>query len=69
MSYNQKAWLSMLVLCSVFWLVVIGSIFSVNEVFERTQQKSLEGLSVQASHNYHANATSAHSLQARSAAL
>ncbi|QUY48458.1 hypothetical protein JK621_24335 [Serratia plymuthica] len=69
MSYNQKAWLSILILCSVFWLVVIGSVFSVNEVLERTHQQSLEGLSAQTSHSYHATATSAHGLQARSQAL
>lgn len=69
MSYNQKARLSVLVLCSVFWLVVIGSIFSANRVFERTQQQSLEALTAQTSHHYHANPTSGHSLQARTPAL
>ncbi|MDT3249574.1 hypothetical protein QZQ97_01375 [Serratia sp. root2] len=69
MSYNQKAWLSILVLCSVFWLMVIGSIFSVNRVFERPHQQSLEALTAQATHRYHANAASDHSLQARSPAL
>lgn len=69
MSYNQKVWLSVLVLCSVFWLVVIGSFVSVNQLFERNHQQSLEALTAQASHRYHANVASGHSLQARSPAL
>ncbi|OJT37322.1 hypothetical protein [Serratia plymuthica] len=69
MSYNQKAWLSILVLCSVFWLVVIGSIFSANRVFERPHQQSLEALTAQTSHSYHATAASGHSLQAGARAL
>lgn len=69
MSYNQKVWLGVLVLCSVFWLVVIGSIFSVNQLFERHHQQSLEAFTAQASHRYHTNAASDHSLQARSPAL
>ncbi|MEE4407360.1 MULTISPECIES: hypothetical protein [unclassified Serratia (in: enterobacteria)] len=69
MSYNQKAWLGVLVLCSVFWLVVIGSIFSVDRVFERTHQQNPEAFTAQASHRYHANAASGNSLQARSPTL
>ncbi|UNK29763.1 hypothetical protein MNO11_08515 [Serratia plymuthica] len=69
MSYNQKAWLSILVLCSVFWLAVFGSVLSVNRVVERDHQQSQEALTAQTSHSYHATAASGHILQAGSRAL
>lgn len=69
MSYNQKAWLSILVLCSVFWLAVIGCVFSVNQVFASPCQQSLEALAAQTSHRNHANAASDHNLQVLSPTL
>lgn len=38
MSYNKKVWLAILVICAVFWLLVIGSLYSLSKKFGPEQQ-------------------------------
>ncbi|WP_061795894.1 hypothetical protein [Serratia ficaria] len=38
MTYNQKVWLGILLLCSFFWLAVIGGISSLNGDLGRVGQ-------------------------------
>lgn len=33
MSYNQKVWLAVLIVCTVFWLLVISSLYSLSKKF------------------------------------
>ncbi|CAI0753859.1 Uncharacterised protein [Serratia grimesii] len=65
MSYNQKVWLGILVLCSVFWLAVIGGVFSIHEAYERTSLQSQQDFTTRYSQHYHGTATPNHGLQAR----
>ncbi|SMB41728.1 conserved exported hypothetical protein [Serratia proteamaculans] len=68
MSYNQKVWLGILVLCSVFWLAVISSIFSAHEAFEHANLQSQQEFSARYVQPYHGTAAPSHSLQAKSPA-
>lgn len=63
MSYNQKVWLGILALCSVFWLAVIESVFSVDQVFERPHQQSPNAFTAHASHCSNATPASDRNLQ------
>ncbi|WP_269933773.1 hypothetical protein [Serratia liquefaciens] len=66
MSYNQKVWLGVLVLCSLFWLTVIGGVLSVHKVFDRAQTQNQQEFTAKYSQHYQGTATSGHTLQARS---
>ncbi|CAI1837318.1 hypothetical protein AB6864_07145 [Serratia proteamaculans] len=66
MSYNQKVWLGILVLCSVFWLAVIGSVFSAHEAFERANLQSQQDFAARYVQHNHGTAAPSHALQAKS---
>jgi hypothetical protein len=66
MSYNQKVWLAVLVLCSVFWLVVIGGIFSAHQAYECAEWQSQQEFSARYSPHVQGAAAPGHSLQAQS---
>ncbi|CAI0897772.1 Uncharacterised protein [Serratia quinivorans] len=66
MSYNQKVWLGILVLCGVFWLAVIGGIFSAHQAYERAELQNQQEFTVRYSQHVQGAATPDHSLQAQS---
>ncbi|QGH62925.1 hypothetical protein [Serratia proteamaculans] len=66
MSYNQKVWLGVLVLCGVFWLAVIGGIFSAHQAYERAERQSQQDFTVRYSQHVQGAAAPGHSLQAQS---
>ncbi len=68
MSYNQKVWLAVLVLCSVFWLTVIGGIFSAHEAVERADRQSQQELAARNTQSYHGTAAQTPAFQAQSPA-
>ncbi|CAI0801132.1 hypothetical protein [Serratia quinivorans] len=66
MSYNQKVWLGVLVLCSVFWLAVIGGIFSAHQAYERAERQSQQEFTARYSQHVQGAMAPGHSLQAQS---
>lgn len=66
MSYNQKVWLGILVLCSVFWLAVIGSVFSAHRAFEHANLQNRQDFAARYAQHYHGAAAPGHSLQVKS---
>lgn len=69
MSYNQKIWLGVLVLCSVFWLAVIGGIFSAHQAYERAERQSQQEFTARYSQHVQGATAPSHSLQAQSPTL
>lgn len=65
MSYNQKVWLGILVLCSVFWLAVIGSIFSAHRAFDHAQLQNQQEFTAKYSQHNQGTVGSGPALQAR----
>ncbi len=39
MSYNQKVWLGVLLFCSLFWLTVANSLYSLSKKIDKHQQE------------------------------
>ncbi|CAI1494730.1 Uncharacterised protein [Serratia quinivorans] len=66
MSYNQKVWLGALVLCGVFWLAVIGGIFSAHRALERTELQNQQDFTVRYSQHVQGAAAPGQSLRAQS---
>ncbi|VEI72147.1 Uncharacterised protein [Serratia quinivorans] len=66
MSYNQKVWLGILVLCSVFWLAVIGSVFSAHRAFKHANLQNRQEFTVRYSQHVQGAAAPGHGLQAQS---
>ena len=66
MSYNQKVWLGVLVLCSLFWLAVIAGVLSAHKAFDRAQMQNQQEYTAKYSQHYQGTAASGQPLQARS---
>jgi hypothetical protein len=66
MSYNQKVWLAILVLCGVFWLAVIGGIFSAHRALEQADLQNQQDFTVRYSQHVQGAVASGRSLQVQS---